>query len=233
MPDAYSMPQPGFTMDRAKSYDERVRKHIPGYEVIHTLSDVLFSLELPENASLLAVGAGTCTELIQWGLKHPRWTFLATDTAPAMLTLAEEKLKAAAMEHRVRRYVGEIQEAPQEKFDAAALILVLHFVQASQKVAMLKAIANRLKPGAPFLIATLFGNPDSQEFKQLNAGRKAWTIDKGIDPAAAEQFCDPSRSDMHIVPEAQLLDFLHQAGFTHVQRMYQASAVGLWMARRA
>jgi len=81
----------GFTDTGAKTYDERVRKHIPGYEVLHGLSEVILAGELLEKASILAVGTGTGHEILDWAPKHPAWSFLGTDKAPAMLELAKNR----------------------------------------------------------------------------------------------------------------------------------------------
>src|SRR5579864_4851608 len=95
----------GFTDERAKTYDDRVRKHIPGYEILHGLSETLLAGELPENASVLVVGAGTGFEILDWAPKHPGWTFLGADTAPAMIAIAQGRIDQAGLSDRVRLLV--------------------------------------------------------------------------------------------------------------------------------
>ena len=89
--------QPGFTADRVRSYDERVRKHIPGYEVLHQIAETILALELPEKAVILAVGTGTGQEIVEWAPKHAGWRFVGTDTAPAMLALAAVTVSGAGV----------------------------------------------------------------------------------------------------------------------------------------
>src|SRR5262249_52713224 len=116
-------------------------------------------------------------------------------------------------------------------FDAATLLLVLHFIPDDEKEALLASISERLKPGAPFLMATLFGDINSTRFLRLNDARTAWAVAKGMDPQVAKELCDPKRKDMHIVSEERLKSLLRSAGFIDVQRVCQMLNVGLWFAR--
>lgn len=54
--------------------------------------------------------------------------------------------------------VGQVETMPPAPpFDAATLILVLHFVKGdAARAALLGAIAARLKPGAPLLLTSLY-----------------------------------------------------------------------------
>ena len=74
--------------ERAALYDDRVRKIIPGYDILHQLTDVILSAELPEEASLLIIGAGTGQELLQLSQAHPGWRFTAIEPAQPMAAIA-------------------------------------------------------------------------------------------------------------------------------------------------
>src|ERR1700733_778527 len=118
-----------FDQGRANSYDIRVQQMIPGYAVLHQIADVFLSAEVPEQASLLTVGAGTGAELLHLGTKHPSWQFTATDPAPAMIKLGKEKLASTPLEKQVNWHEGPLSTLPPaDPFDAATLILVLHFL---------------------------------------------------------------------------------------------------------
>ena len=226
-------PSTGFNAERAKSYDERVRQHIAGYETLHTLAETILAAEFPENASILVAGIGTGMEVLEWAPKHPAWRFVGVDPSKDMIAMAAEKVKAGGLSDRVRLSVGTVDSLPeQEMFDAAALLLVLHFVpDDGKKEALLSAIADRLKPGAPFLVATLFGDPASTRYKRMIGLTKAWALARGMDPQKAAELCDPSRTDLHVVPEDRLKDLFRYTGFIDVQRVYQAFAIGVWSAR--
>lgn len=230
----------GFSDERARGYDDRVRRHIPGYEILHGLSETLLATELPENATLLIAGAGTGTEILEWARQHPSWRFIGVDPSEAMINMAREKLAATSLGNRAELKVGTVETLPEnQEYDAAAMLLVLHFIpdqeepeEPGPKEALLSAIADRLKPGAPFLMASLFGDPHSTRYKRLIALTKSWAISRGMDPQKAAELCDPARTDLHPVPEERVKLLLRRAGFIDVQRVYQALAVGAWLARK-
>ena len=223
----------GFDAERAKSYDDRVRQHIPGYEILHALAETIFAAELPADASLLIGGVGTGMEILEWAPKHPGWRFLGVDPSEAMVAQAAQKTAAASLASRAAFKVATLESLPEgAEYDAATLLLALHFVPDNgHKEAILAAIAHRLKPGAPFLIATMFGDPESTRHKRLIGLTKSWALARGMAPAKAEELYDPSRKDLHIVPEERLKNLLRYTGFIDVQRVYQALTIGLWLAR--
>src|SRR5262249_45206284 len=145
--------------------------------------------------------------------------------------LAQQKFSQEGLSSRVRLHHGLVEDLPEEAFDAASLLLVLHFVPDEEKAALLSAIAERLKPGAPFLVATLFGESGSTRYLRLCTARKNWAVSKGMSLNQAAELCDPSRPDIHVVSEERLKTLLRDAGFIDVQRIYQALTVGLWFAR--
>lgn len=223
----------GFSQERAGIYDRMVWQMIPGYEVLHKLSGVILAQDLPETASILVAGSGTGTEILGWGQMHPQWRFTAVEPSQAMTSMAQEKLKQANLDGRVVFKTGTVDQLPEgEAYDAATLLLVLHFLSDDgAKAALLEAIAERLKPGAPFLMACRFGNKESTRFKKMTDINKAWALDQGMSPKEAGERFSPARQDLHDVPEERVKNLLRDAGFIDVQRYYQAAIVGAWLAR--
>jgi tRNA (cmo5U34)-methyltransferase len=222
----------GFNDERAKGYDERVRRHIPGYEILHALSETILAAELPEKAAVLVAGVGTGMEILDWAPKHPGWRFVAVDPSEAMIAVAREKVSAASLSARVQLKAGTVDTLPEGPYDAATLLLVLHFLPDNgEKEEILSAIAHRLKPGAPFVMATMFGDPETTRHKRLIALTQSWAITRGMDPAKAAELCNPARTDLHIVPEERVKNLLRYAGFIDIQRVYQALTIGVWLAR--
>jgi len=226
--------QTGFTEEKARSYDERVRRHIPGYEILHALSETILAAELPENASVLVAGVGTGTEILELAPKHPGWRFVGVDPSAGMIAMARQKVAEASLADRVELRVGTVETLPEDAYDAATLLLVLHFLaDKGEKEALLSAIADRLKPGAPFFVASLFGDPESTRYQKLNSFRKSWAIARGMSADEAQELFDLARKDLHVVPEERIKTLLRNAGYIDVQRVYQMLAVGMWFARAA
>ncbi len=214
-------------------YDDRIGRSIPGYEVLHRLAGTLLAAEVPETASLLIAGAGTGKEMIEWGALHSAWTFTAVDPSQAMLAVAKEKPEQNSMLARTTFQVGTVDQLSEDlTFDAGTLLLVLHFLpEDDQKRDLLAAVAQRLKAGAPLLLATLFGDPQSTRYKKAMNWAKAWALSQGLDPAQAEEYFNPARADLYVIPEERLKVLLREAGYIDVQRFYQAAAIGAWIAR--
>src|SRR5689334_22891485 len=141
----------GFNAERAKGYDHRIEQMIPGYTLMHKLTEVYLSGELPEQARVLMVGAGTGAEVVECGSKHPGWMITAVDPSSEMIKLGRQKADAAGLSDRVQWQDTSLKKLPySEPFDAATLLLVIHFLpDDGGKAAILEHIAERLKPGAP------------------------------------------------------------------------------------
>jgi len=76
---------------------------LPGYEAIHRIAAAVFSSRLPDCAKILVVGAGTGTELLNFGSKNPSWHFVAVEPAPSMMAVCQNRV-AEAREERSRRF---------------------------------------------------------------------------------------------------------------------------------
>src|SRR4029077_8177540 len=117
-------------------------------------------------------------------------------------------------------------------FDAATLLLVLHFLpDDGGKAALLGHIAERLKPGAPLVLSACVGDPASTRTKKTYELARTYAIANGVDPAEAAEKLNLSRTDVHLVPEERIKTLLRDAGFIDVQRMVQGLAMMTWIAR--
>ena len=55
-----------FDEKRANAYETKIRRIVPGYEVMHDLSLNLLHNYLPSNANILVSGAGTGQEVLSY-----------------------------------------------------------------------------------------------------------------------------------------------------------------------
>ena len=218
------------------AYDQHIQKVMPGYQNMFKMSLALFRSVLTEPApKLLIVGAGTGMELVSFGVAQPGWIFQAVDPSKQMLEIARQKAEQEGLAARVNFHQGLVSELPAgRQYDAATCILVMHFLRDDgAKLALLQSIAERLKPGAYFILVDNFGDKHSESFRQLVAARKEYLELGGFTSEQSEADNAVIWGDMlHLITEARTLELLEAAGFSQVVRFHTGLIVGGWVATR-
>lgn len=172
MPDDHSSHRdhhhivPGFGADRAAHYDSQASVSLAGVQAMYELgvSALTAQLDGQESASLLYVGLGTGAELVPYNrFAVPGWRFTGVDPSDGMLAVARKRLDAEGLLARTQLHVGELHTLPAGPlFDGAQMMGVLHHVEGEEaRLALLRELTNRLKPGAPLVLGCRVGNdPD-------------------------------------------------------------------------
>lgn len=225
-----------FDTSRAGEYARQSRIGLAGYDACHELSACMLSAVIGADkpARVLVVGAGgTAGEIVAAARLEPGWTFLAVDPSEPMMALAQTHLAVAGLSHRVETVLGSIADLPPDAvFDAAIMIGVLHHLPTdAEKQDILAQIAQRLKPGAPFVVA---GNYRAYASNPLlmAAWANRWRMN-GAEPDEVEaklnkilQGAEPPKS------EEAVLALLTEAGFEDARRFFASLFWGAWLARR-
>jgi tRNA (cmo5U34)-methyltransferase len=226
-----------FDPARAAEYEEQSRIALAGYQSCHELCACLLAATLGagSTARILVVGAGgTGQEILTSGALEPNWHFTAVDPSQPMLDLALANIEAHGLSSRVQVHLGAVEELPStDRFDAATLIGVLHHLPGDQaKQSILQAIAARLKPKAPFLLA---GNRYAYASQPLLL--QAWAERWRMHGASADevetklakilQGADPPHS------EAAVADLLMAAGFASPLPFFSSLFWGAWVTHLA
>lgn len=219
-----------FDADYGRQYEAIVTGTIPGYEHLFLMARGLLEAALPERANLLIVGAGGGKELVTFG-RVPGWQFVGVDPSAQMIEFARFKAAQAGIDERVRLHQGLTADLPAEpSFDAAACILVLHFIPGDAgKLALLRDIAARLKPGASLVLASIYGEGFGEDF--IGAWR-VFQRERGRTPDEIDAQEARARETTDFITEPRLLALLDAAGFEQVQRFYTAFWFGGWTARK-
>lgn len=223
-----------FHSGRAQRYDDTIRRVIPGYDTLHAMAGLILRQEVGERARVLVVGCGTGAELAFLGGANPSWSFTACDPAEGMLEVARARVAAAGLTKRVRLRLCGVEGLEEETaFDAATCLLVLHFVpDDGAKLALLRNIAARLKPGAPLVLADMYEDPRTPRYQRLMEVWARWQLDQGIDPVEVEKGLEHVRRDIHFVSESRLADLLADAGFGEPERFFGAFLFGGYVTHR-
>jgi tRNA (cmo5U34)-methyltransferase len=221
-----------YNSEKALAYEKNTRISVPTYDVLFAMIQSYFRAQLGENAaSLLVIGAGGGNELSAWGPSNPKWRFTGIDPSEEMLKIAKHKAVQLGLESRVKFIQGTINDLPlpDSKFDAASCILVLHFINNDQeKLKLLGSIKNHLKPGAPFVLVSAYGDRDSAELQDRINVWKSFFLDVGFEKSKVD---DMGKVIMKIsfIPENQIERLLAEAGFTKITRFYSTGLFAGWI----
>ena len=225
-----------FDLARAGEYEIQSRIALAGYEACHELSACLLRVALGtgSSAQILVVGAGGgAFEIITAGKLEPEWGFTAVDPSQPMMAISIRRLEEAGMIPRTQVCIGQVEDLPMDqRFDAATLIGVLHHQPGDgAKLSLLNSLFERLKPGAPLILA---GNRNSYASQPLllAAWAERWRM-YGASAAEVEvkqskilQGADPPKSD------AAVVSLLAQAGFERATLFFSNLFWGAWLAFR-
>jgi tRNA (cmo5U34)-methyltransferase len=213
-------------------YDAFVPRLVPDYVRIHELVVAQLGLALEDNARLLIVGAGTCTEILALADFDPTWTFVAVEPSAPMIDVARTRIAAAGLTERVTFHVGTLDNLEDHgPFDAATAILMMQFVPSAEKAAVFAEVSQRLAPGAPFLMAHPIGDPDSDEHAlAMQAWRDHLTE---VMPDRVETVFGTVQETLHFVSDTAQTNMLLDVGFEDVVRFHSKLVFGAWVSVKA
>jgi len=220
--------------ERAEAYDKRVREAIPGYDALHVLSCQIVAEATSGQGRALVIGAGTGSECIALAQSCPNLTVVGVDPSKEMLAHAGAKVASHNLVDRIRLYPSRVGELPKfEPFDAATLLLVMHFLKDDgAKQTLLEEIAGHLKPGAPLVLADMFGDWNQPWQQQLRVWWRHLQLAAGIPEAEVEKGFRHIDRDIFPLEEERLAALLQAAGFTPPQPYFRALCFGGWVARK-
>ncbi|KWF70043.1 SAM-dependent methyltransferase [Burkholderia multivorans] len=224
-----------FDPARAHEYATQSRIALAGYDACHELAACVLAATIgARDAHILVAGAGgTGQEICVTAALEPHWRFTAVDPSAPMLALARTNVDAAGFAARTQFVEDGVDALPDTPaFDGATLIGVLHHVPGdAAKAGLLRAIARRLKPGAPLAIAGNYRRYADHP-QLLGAWQQRWRM-KGATPdtvraqlAKILQGADPPAS------EDAVFDLLREAGFDAPVRFFASLFWGAWVAIR-
>ncbi len=206
------------------SYADETPRKVPGLADLHRMVTLLLAERAPGAAHMLVVGAGGGLETKAMGEARPDWCFTGVDPSPAMLDLARQAVLPFA--DRVNLVEGTVDQAPAGPFDGATCLLMLHFLDRSERLRTLREISRRLKPDACIVLAhhsAPGGDPERWMARSAafadRAGfdwAKATATGRMMAPAAA---CPAEEEEL-----------LLEAGFSDVELFYAAFSFRGWLA---
>ena len=209
-------------------YAENPPRLVPGFTDLQRMTRLLLAETTPADGRILVVGAGGGLELRAFAEAQPGWRFVGVDPSAEMLKLA--RLTLGPLAERVELTEGYIDSAPEGPFDGASCLLTLHFVPLAERLATLKEIRRRLKPGAAFVVAH-HSLPDGPARGVWLDRFAAFATDNGVDLDKASGGARALGERLPILTPEVEIDLLRAAGFADPQLFYAAFTFRGWVAR--
>jgi tRNA (cmo5U34)-methyltransferase len=242
-----AFPNPEFSMNnsidskekfeaRAREYDQQSRIALAGYEACHELTACVLAAEINRrhDVTILAAGSGTAQEILCIGTLEPEWRYVAVDPSPTMNELAATRLKSAKLDGQTEIFNGYVQDLPADRlFDGATLIGVLHHLPSdAAKREVLGAIAARLEPKAPFVLAcNRFAYASKPRF--VNAWRQRWRMYGASEAEIEEKLGKILHGAQPPESEQAVIDYLQGAAFEGAELFFSSLFWSAWICRKA
>ncbi|MDY8135938.1 class I SAM-dependent methyltransferase [Aquimarina sp. 2201CG5-10] len=215
-----------FEGERASNYDNFIQRWIPNYDYVIRILPNLLNVTNPK--SILVVGCGTGNEMLALANSKNDWSITGIDPSPEMISIAKKKLLSLS---NIQLIEARIEQLPKtEAYNAATLLLVLHFIpDDGSKLQLLKDIALRIEINASLVIIDIFG---SKEDIIKNSHLLTSVLPDSIPKDEMEQRLDRIANQLYHITEERLSQLLIQAGFEATNRFYQMSIYGGWITKR-
>lgn len=209
-------------------YAENPPRLVPGFASLQRMTLVLLRERAPADATVLVLGAGGGLELKVFAEAEPGWHFVGVDPSAEMLKLACDTL--GPLSARTDLHEGFIDTAPRGPFDAATSLLTLHFLNRDERLATLKQVRDRLKPGAPFVMAHHSVPHEAESRRQWLDRYVAFAIVSGVAFENAGNAAATIAEKLPILSPKEDEDLLRQAGFSVVSLFYVGFTFRGWVA---
>lgn len=200
-------------------------RQVPGFGSLHRMVELLLAERVPPDGRVLVLGAGGGLELRALAEAQPGWWFEGVDPSGEMLKLAAETV--APYRERIQFHEGYIDTAPPGPFDGATSLLTFHFIPRDRRLSTLTQIRQRLKQGAPLVVAHISFSPAEPERSLWISRHLAFGGRPGSDLEAGAH---AMRTRLSILAPEEEEAMLRDAGFSDVSLFYAGLSFRGWVA---
>lgn len=222
------MPRPH--PDGVSGYAERTLRHVPGLRDMHRMSGLLLAEHVPSDGRILVLGAGGGLELAALAEMQPDWRFCGVDPSPEMLSQARSEM--GVLESRAQLILGYIDDAPEGPFDGATCLLTLHFLSESERLKTLRHLYDRLRPGAPLVVAHHSFPTEGVQMDRWLARYSAFAGSSNISTGQAERSIAVMKERLPVLSPEEDVALLAAAGFQDVELFYAGFTFKGWVSYR-
>lgn len=223
-----------FDAERAAAYDKRFEKLAAMKDALHLCMRMVLT-DLPEDARVLCVGAGTGAELLYLADAFPAWTFTLVEPAAPMLDLCRHKAEVAGITPRCTFHEGYLDTLPKTApFDVATSLLVSQFVLNRQKRCdFFQDIAARLRPNGHLITADLCTDMNTPGGASLFDTWIQVMQYNGLQEEELANYRIAMKENVAVIPTHEVEDIITSSGFDAPVLFCQTLLIHAWYTRRA
>lgn len=218
---------------QAAGYDQQWAGMAPIRDNLHFLLGSLFT-RLPDDARILAVGAGTGAEIGYLAARNPGWRFTALDPSGAMLEVCRERAQREGFVERCDFHVGYLDTLdPTPRYDASTCFLVSQFIlDPASRSAFFGDIAQRLKPGGLLASADLSADISAPAYETVLHSWMALMSSAGVQPEMLERARQAYARDVAVLPRERVAQIIEAGGFAQAVPFFQSGLMHGWISRK-
>jgi len=226
-------PPAAFGPTHAATYDGKYAKLAPMRDALHLLTSAVLA-DLPAQARILCVGAGTGHELIYLAQKFPEWQFTAVEPSVPMLDVCRRKADECGITSRCVFHEGYLDTLPaSQPFDAVTSFLVSQFIlDPNARTNFFRTIANRIQPDGYLISANLASDTSSKAYQSLLDVWIRLMRETGSPAEQLEKMRTVYGRDVAVLPPEQISAIIAAAGFETPILFLQTGLIHAWYAQR-
>ena len=226
-------PPAGFDAEIAASYDDRFAKIRAVRESLYLQVRAVLA-DLPVNARMLCVGAGTGLELVELASHFPNWRFTVVEPSAPMMGIGRRRAIEHGFAERCTFHTGYLDSLPPtEPFHAATCLLVSHFIVAPEvRRAFFRNIAGRLHPDGRLVSADLSGDRSCSSHAQLEGVWFRLMEIAGVPGEQHDNMRQAWQRDVCFLPIPELEALITSAGFEPPVLFHQSLLIRGWFTQR-
>ncbi len=227
--------QPDIIFDEkfAATRDQKFAAFAPMQTALYAVINRIFA-DLPDDARILSVGAGTGAEIVALAEKFPYWRFTAIEPASAMLDVCRQKVADQGFADRCTFHNGFLDSLPaSEPFDAATCLFVSQFLmQPAARSRFFNQIALRLRPDALLISADLSADTTSAAYEDLLRVWARMIVSPSVSIEEIEQMRHSHNSTVAVLPAREVETIIAAGGFEPPVLFFQYLLMHAWFTRR-
>lgn len=161
----------------AKVFPDMIRRSVPGYETIISLTGLLAGQYARPRSYIYDLGCslGAATLSMRRRIRQPGCRIIAVDNAEAMVDRCRELLQRDESPLDVEVRCADIRDVPIEKASVVVLNFTLQFIEPAARNELVQGICHGLQPGGALILSekiTFADEAERQRMEELHVAFK-------------------------------------------------------------